>query len=95
MTETPTIHETIIYHKPCVKRGEKVTAGQIIADSADTKDGELALGTNLLVAYMTWYGHNFEDGIVISDRQVDVYWMEFKKDAENGNKARHGISGIR
>lgn len=70
MTETPTIHETIMYHKPCVKPGEKVTAGQIIADGADTKDGELALGTNLLVAYTPWYGYNFEDGIVISDRLV-------------------------
>ncbi|TLD40176.1 MAG: DNA-directed RNA polymerase beta' subunit [Candidatus Jettenia ecosi] len=70
MTETPTIHETIMYHKSCVRPGAKVVSGQIIADGADTKDGELALGTNLLVAYMPWYGYNFEDGIVISDRLV-------------------------
>ena len=51
------------------------TAGEIIADGAATEGGELALGSNVLVAFMPWYGHNFEDAIVLSERLVkdDVY----------------------
>ena len=55
--------------------GQRVEAGEIIADGAATENGELALGSNVLVAFMPWYGHNFEDAIVLSERLVkdDVY----------------------
>jgi DNA-directed RNA polymerase subunit beta len=54
--------------RPIVKEGERVKAGQIIADGAATKDGELALGRNVLVAYMPWGGYNFEDSVLVSER---------------------------
>ncbi|MCD6304948.1 MAG: hypothetical protein J7M32_01515, partial [Deltaproteobacteria bacterium] len=66
----PTFHNTIRMHRPVVKKGDLVKAGQILADGACTRNGELALGVNLLVAYLPYYGLNFEDGIVISDRLV-------------------------
>ena len=56
--------------KPIVKIGEKVTEGQIIADGASTVNGELAIGKNVLVAFNTFDGYNFEDAIVISERLV-------------------------
>jgi DNA-directed RNA polymerase subunit beta len=56
--------------KPIVAKGSKVRAGQVIADGAATAQGELALGTNLLVALMVWEGYNFEDAIVVSERLV-------------------------
>lgn len=61
--------------KPIVQIGEKVKAGQIIADGAATRNGELALGRNVLVAFMSWEGYNFEDAIIISERLVknDTY----------------------
>jgi DNA-directed RNA polymerase subunit beta len=60
---------------PIVKKGEKVKKGQILTEGYGTKDGELALGRNLMVAFMPWKGYNFEDAIVISDRVVqdDVF----------------------
>lgn len=60
---------------PVVKKGEKVKKGQILTEGYGTKDGELALGRNLMVAFMPWKGYNFEDAIVISDRVVqdDVF----------------------
>src|SRR5262245_9060331 len=61
--------------KPLVRPGEKVKAGQIIADGAATHKGELSLGRNVLVAFMSWEGYNFEDAIIISERLVknDTY----------------------
>ncbi len=61
--------------RPLVRRGEKVTKGQILTEGYSTQAGELALGKNLKVAYMPWQGYNFEDAIVISERLVrdDVY----------------------
>jgi DNA-directed RNA polymerase subunit beta len=61
--------------KPVVKLGQKVKKGQIIADGAATHHGELALGRNVLVAFMSWDGYNFEDAIIISERLVknDTY----------------------
>src|SRR5690606_35055355 len=56
--------------KPLVKEGEKVKAGDVLADGPSTESGELALGRNLLVAFMPWQGHNFEDAIIISQRLV-------------------------
>jgi DNA-directed RNA polymerase subunit beta len=70
-----TNQDTAINQRPLVQVGDEVTAGQIIADGAATEQGELALGSNVLVAFMPWYGHNFEDAIVLSERLVkdDVY----------------------
>jgi DNA-directed RNA polymerase subunit beta len=64
-----------INQKPIVKVGEKVKAGQVIADGPATENGELALGQNVIVAFMPWMGYNYEDSILISDRMVqdDVY----------------------
>jgi DNA-directed RNA polymerase subunit beta len=59
---------TCINQRPLVKLGEKVRKGQIIADGTATKDGELALGRNLLVAFLPWRGYNFEDAILINER---------------------------
>jgi DNA-directed RNA polymerase subunit beta len=66
---------TCLNQKPIVAMGEKVRAGQVLCDSAATKRGELALGRNVLVAFMSWEGYNFEDAIILSERLVkeDVY----------------------
>ena len=66
---------TCINQRPIVELGEKVKAGQVLADGAATKDGELALGRNVLVAFMPWRGCNFEDAILINEKLVreDVY----------------------
>ena len=57
--------------RPRVERGDKVRKGDVLADGASVDHGELALGQNLLVAYMSWQGYNFEDAIIISDRVVE------------------------
>ncbi len=66
---------TVINLKPMVRVGDKVEEGQILCDGYSTKDGELAIGVNLKVAFMPWKGYNFEDAIVISERVVreDVF----------------------
>jgi DNA-directed RNA polymerase subunit beta len=61
---------TNIHQRPIVKRGDKVGNGDVIADGASTDIGELALGQNMLVAFMPWNGYNFEDSILISERVV-------------------------
>jgi DNA-directed RNA polymerase subunit beta len=61
---------TSINQKPLAREGDRVKRGQVLADGPSTADGELALGKNLLVAFMPWRGHNFEDAIVISERLV-------------------------
>jgi len=70
-----TNQDTAINQRPLVQLGQEVGADEIIADGAATEGGELALGSNVLVAFMPWYGHNFEDAIVLSERLVkdDVY----------------------
>ncbi len=70
-----TNQNTTIILKPIVKRGEKVTKGQILTEGYATQNGELALGRNLKVAFMPWKGYNFEDAIVISEKVVkeDVF----------------------
>jgi DNA-directed RNA polymerase subunit beta len=70
-----TNQDTCINQRPLVREGQRVTAGQVLVDGSSTKDGELALGRNLLVAFMPWRGYNFEDAIVISERVVseDIY----------------------
>ena len=66
---------TCINQSPIVRKGDKIVAGDVLADGAATEGGELALGKNVLVAFMPWCGYNFEDAIVISERMVkeDVY----------------------
>ena len=61
--------------RPIVEKGEKVKAGQVIADGASTSNGEIALGKNPLIGFMTWEGYNYEDAVLISERLVrdDVY----------------------
>ncbi len=61
---------TCMNQKPIVRAGDKVRTGQVIADGPSTDQGELALGRNLLVAFMPWEGHNYEDAIVLSERLV-------------------------
>ncbi|HZY66551.1 MAG TPA: DNA-directed RNA polymerase subunit beta [Rubrobacteraceae bacterium] len=61
---------TCVNQRPLVSEGEKVEAGTILADGSSTDQGELALGKNLLVAFMPWEGYNFEDAIIISERLV-------------------------
>ncbi|MGA1566819.1 MAG: DNA-directed RNA polymerase subunit beta, partial [Ilumatobacteraceae bacterium] len=62
--------DTCINHRPRVVEGDKVTTGTVLADGPSTDHGELALGKNLLVAFMPWEGYNFEDAIILSERLV-------------------------
>jgi len=61
---------TNIHQRPIVKKGDKLSRGDVIADGASTDLGELALGQNMLIAFMPWNGYNFEDSILISERVV-------------------------
>lgn len=67
--------DTCLNQRPLVQKGDKVVAGQVLADGSSTEGGELALGQNILVAYMPWEGYNYEDAILISERLVqdDLY----------------------
>ena len=64
-----------VNHVPIVKKGDKIHKGQVIADGPSTKDGELALGKNMTVAFMTYNGYNYEDAVILNERLVkdDVY----------------------
>ncbi len=72
---TRTNQDTCINQRPIVVKGDWVVKGQVIADSSSTDHGELALGQNVLVAFMSWEGGNFEDAVLISERLVreDIY----------------------
>ena len=61
--------------RPIVAQGDKVVKGEILADGPSMEKGELALGQNVLVAFMTWEGYNYEDAVIMSERLVkdDVY----------------------
>ena len=80
---------TSINQKPIVKRGQKVTRGQALADGPATEDGELALGQNVLVAFLSWSGYNYEDAIIISSRLVEqdrfssIHIEDFKIDVRD------------
>jgi DNA-directed RNA polymerase subunit beta len=67
--------DTCLNHRPLVREGDEVEVGQVIADGAASQNGELALGRNIMVAFMPWEGYNFEDAILISERLIhdDVY----------------------
>ena len=80
---------TLIHQKPIVKLGDAVVKGSVLADGASTDRGELALGANLLVAFMPWEGYNFEDAIVLSERLVkedvlsSIHIHEYEIDARS------------
>ncbi|HUS20060.1 MAG TPA: DNA-directed RNA polymerase subunit beta, partial [Terriglobales bacterium] len=80
---------TCINQKPIVKKGDRVLKGQVIADGPCTDQGELALGRNVLVAFMPWRGYNFEDAILISEKMVredyytSVHIEEFEIEARD------------
>ena len=80
---------TLIHQKPIVGLGDKVRAEQVLADGSSTDQGELALGANMLVAFMPWEGYNFEDAIVISERLVkedvlsSIHIHEYEIDARS------------
>ncbi|PSO79668.1 MAG: DNA-directed RNA polymerase subunit beta [Cyanobacteria bacterium QH_9_48_43] len=67
--------DTCLNQRPLVHKGQEVVPGQVLADGSATEGGEIALGRNILVAYMPWEGYNYEDAILISERLVhdDVY----------------------
>ena len=78
---------TLIHHKPRVRTGQRVKAGDVLADGSSTDRGEMALGKNLMVAFMSWEGYNFEDAIILSKRLVQddeltsVHIEEYEIDA--------------
>jgi DNA-directed RNA polymerase subunit beta len=78
---------TLIHHKPRVKTGQQVEAGHVLADGSATDRGEMALGKNLMVAFMSWEGYNFEDAIILSERLVkddeltSIHIEEYEVDA--------------
>ena len=80
---------TLIHQKPTVRLGDRVKAGDVLADGSSTSEGELALGKNLLVAFMPFEGYNFEDAIVISERLVkdevlsSIHIHEYEIDARS------------
>ncbi len=79
-----TNQETILHQFPIVKPKDRVKEGEVIADNSATYEGEISLGKNLLVAFIPWYGYNFEDAIVISERLVkdDVFTSIHIKELE-------------
>ncbi|MGD9120155.1 MAG: DNA-directed RNA polymerase subunit beta, partial [Desulfobacterales bacterium] len=112
-TETPSEKDVTIYnlskfirsnqntcfnHRPIVRKGEFVEAGQIIADGPATDQGELALGKNVTVAFMPWGGYNFEDSILVSERLVrdgvytSVHIEEFEVVARDTKLGREEIT---
>jgi len=80
---------TLIHQRPIVRMGDRVKKGEVLADGSSTDGGELALGANLLVAFMPWEGFNFEDAIVISERLVrddvlsSIHIHEYEIDARS------------
>ncbi|MDE0300266.1 MAG: DNA-directed RNA polymerase subunit beta [Candidatus Poribacteria bacterium] len=89
---------TCIHQIPCVAVGEHVEAEQVIADGTATDDGELALGNNVLVAFMPWEGYNFEDALLISESLVSddtftsIHIDEFDVEARDTKMGREEIT---
>ncbi len=79
-----TNQDTSINQRPIVRKGQKVKAGEPIADGTSTDQGELALGRNVLVAFMPWRGYNYEDAIILNERLVkeDVFTSVHVKEVE-------------
>ncbi len=90
--------DTCINQRPIVKKGEKVKKGDVIADGPSTDQGELALGRNLLVAFMPWRGFNFEDAIIVSEKLVredyftSVHIEEFELEARDTKLGKEEIT---
>jgi DNA-directed RNA polymerase subunit beta len=90
--------DTCINQRPIVKKGEKVRQGDVIADGPSTDRGELALGRNLLVAFMPWRGFNFEDAIIVSEKLVredyftSVHIEEFELEARDTKLGKEEIT---
>jgi DNA-directed RNA polymerase subunit beta len=89
---------TCINQKPIVAKGQQVVKGQVIADGPATQQGELALGQNVLVAFMPWGGYNFEDAILISerltkdDRYTSIHIEEFEIEARDTKLGKEEIT---
>jgi DNA-directed RNA polymerase subunit beta len=85
-------------HRVIVNAGERVEVGQVVADGPATQNGELALGKNLLVAFMPWEGHNFEDAIILSQRLVQddvlssIHIEEYDVDARDTKLGKEEIT---
>jgi DNA-directed RNA polymerase subunit beta len=85
-------------HRVIVSEGERVEVGQVIADGPATENGELALGKNLLVAFMPWEGHNFEDAIILSQNLVkddilsSIHIEEYEVDARDTKLGKEEIT---
>ena len=81
--------DTCMNQQPVVSEGDKIVEGQVLADGPSTQFGELALGRNLLVAFMPWEGHNYEDAIILSQRIVkddvltSIHIEEYEVDARD------------
>lgn len=92
-----TNQNTCFAQKPIVNVGDKVEAGQVIADGPNMDQGELALGVNAMVAFMPWNGYNFEDAIVISERMIrkDAFTSVhiYEKEVE-ARELKHGVEEI-
>src|SRR5207245_2408140 len=85
---------TCFNQKPIAREGMRVEAGQVIADGPCTDNGEMALGRNLLVAFMPWEGHNYEDAIILSQRLVRASFGEKAREVRDTSlKVPHGESG--
>src|SRR5437870_13805818 len=79
---------TCINQRPIVRVGQKVAKGQVMADGPCTELGELALGRNVLVAFMPWRGYNFEDAILVSERMVkDDYYTSIPSTSSRSSRA--------
>jgi len=82
-------NSTCVNQYPLVRSGDKIKAGDIIADGPSTQNGQLALGKNMLVAFMTWEGYNYEDAILISEKMVEedaltsIFIEEFEAEARD------------
>src|ERR671930_315740 len=89
---------TCINQKPIVRKGQRVAAGEVIADGPGTDQGELALGRNVLVAFMPWGGYNFEDAILVSerlvkdDRYTSIHIEEFEIQARDTKLGKEEIT---
>ena len=89
---------TSLHQRPCVDVGEEVKAGQVIADGTSTENGELALGSNVLIAFMSWEGYNYEDAILLSeslitdDTYTSIHIEEFEVEARDTKMGREEIT---